>query len=322
MKNSQLLKVLKVACIFCMNLFPYTAKAIDYPIKPIEIVVPSSASGGTDALARLYAEAAKKHLSQSIIISNKPGAAGAIGMKSVMTAPPDGYKMAMVVAALAILPNIGQAQWTVDDFKYVAKLNDDPSAITVKADAPWKTIDEFIADAKRRPGEITVGNAGPGSIWHIAAAALEDKANIKLKHIPFQGSNPAVLALLGGHIDAVSVSPAEVATQVEAGKFKILTIMSDKRIKGYETIPTLKERKIDLSIGTWRGLTLPKDTPNEIVDILREATKKIILETSYIQGTEKSGLGTAYLDGPAFKVFVDSNYQYFKELAPKLDLNN
>jgi len=297
-------------------------KANDYPTKSIEIVVPSSASGGTDALARIYAEAAKKHLSQPILISNKPGAAGAIGMKSVMTASPDGYKIAMVVAALAILPNIGQTQWSMDDFKYVAKLNDDPSAITVKADAPWKTIDDFLADAKKRPGEISVGNAGPGSIWHIATAALEDKANIKLKHIPFQGSSPAVVALLGGHIDAVSVSPAEVAAQVSAGKFKILAIMSDTRIKGYESIPTLKERKIDLSIGTWRGLTLPKDTPTEIVDILREATKKIILEPSYIQGTERSGLGTAYLDGPDFRIFVDSNFRYFKELAPKLNLKN
>jgi tripartite-type tricarboxylate transporter receptor subunit TctC len=296
--------------------------AIDYPVKSIEIVVPSSASGGTDALARLYADAAKKHLSQPIVISNKPGAAGAIGMKSVMTAPPDGYKMAMVVAALAILPNIGQAQWTVDDFKYVAKLNDDPSAITVKVDAPWKSIDEFLADAKKRPGEISVGNAGPGSIWHIATAALEDKANVKLKHIPFQGSSPAVTALLGGHIDAVSVSPAEVAAQVNAGKLKILAIMSDKRIKGYESIPTLKERKIDLSIGTWRGLTLPKDTPNEIVDALRDATKKIIVEPSYIQGADRSGLGLAYLDGPDFKIFVDSNYLYFKELSPKLDIKN
>ena len=322
MKSNQFLKFLKLiyAVIFigCSG----ASLAIDYPVKSIEIVVPSSASGGTDALARLYADAAKKHLSQPIVISNKPGAAGAIGMKSVMTAPPDGYKMAMVVAALAILPNIGQAQWTVDDFKYVAKLNDDPSAITVKVDAPWKSIDEFLADAKKRPGEISVGNAGPGSIWHIATAALEDKANVKLKHIPFQGSSPAVTALLGGHIDAVSVSPAEVAAQVNAGKLKILAIMSDKRIKGYESIPTLKERKIDLSIGTWRGLTLPKDTPNEIVNALRDATKKIIVEPSYVQGADRSGLGLAYLDGPDFKIFVDSNYLYFKELSPKLDIKN
>jgi tripartite-type tricarboxylate transporter receptor subunit TctC len=322
MKSNQFLKFFKLIYAVIFMGFSGTSFAIDYPVKSIEIVVPSSASGGTDALARLYADAAKKHLSQPIVISNKPGAAGAIGMKSVMTAPPDGYKMAMVVAALAILPNIGQAQWTVDDFKYVAKLNDDPSAITVKVDAPWKSIDEFLADAKKRPGEISVGNAGPGSIWHIATAALEDKANVKLKHIPFQGSSPAVTALLGGHIDAVSVSPAEVAAQVNAGKLKILAIMSDKRIKGYESIPTLKERKIDLSIGTWRGLTLPKDTPNEIVDALRDATKKIIVEPSYIQGADRSGLGLAYLDGPDFKIFVDSNYLYFKELSPKLDIKN
>jgi len=322
MKRYQFLKFFKLIYTVIFMGCAGVSMAIDYPVKSIEIVVPSSASGGTDALARLYADAAKKHLSQPIVISNKPGAAGAIGMKSVMTAPPDGYKMAMVVAALAILPNIGQAQWTVDDFKYVAKLNDDPSAITVKVDSPWKSIDEFLADAKKRPGEISVGNAGPGSIWHIATAALEDKANVKLKHIPFQGSSPAVTALLGGHIDAVSVSPAEVAAQVNAGKLKILAIMSDKRIKGYEAIPTLKERKIDLSIGTWRGLTLPKGTPNEIVDALREATKKIIVEPSYVQGADRSGLGLAYLDGPDFKIFVDSNYQYFKELSPKLDIKN
>jgi tripartite-type tricarboxylate transporter receptor subunit TctC len=116
----------------------------------------------------------------------------------------------------------------------------------VRADAPWNTIEEFLAAAKKDSGKISVGNAGNGSIWHLAAAALEDKTGVKFNHLPFQGAGPAVLALLGGHIDAVAVSPAEVTTYVQAGKLKMLAVMADQRVKGFEKVPTLKERNIDL----------------------------------------------------------------------------
>lgn len=294
--------------------------ASGYPERPVEIVVPTSAGGGTDVLARVFSDAARKHLPQPFVIANRPGAAGAIGMKSVIAAPPDGYKVAMLIAAWSILPSLGEGNWTSGDLKYIARINEDPAAVTVRADAKWKTIDEFLADAKQRPGAISIGNVGVGSIYHFAAAALEDKTGLKFNHIPYQGAAPAVTALLGSHVDAVAVSPAEVSTQVAAGKFRVLAVMSEKRLKGFENVPTLKERNIPLAIGTWRGLAVPKGTPDNVVAVLREATRKTVNEPSFHEALDKSNLGYAYLEGPAFETFVETNFQYFKQLAGKLDL--
>ena len=191
-----------------------------YPNRAVELVVPSSAGGGTDSMARALSDVMRKHLAQPLVVVNKPGASGAIGMQDVLNAKPDGYKVCVVFAELAILPHMGQVKFSADDFTLIARLNADPSAITVKADAPWKTIEEFLAAARSAPGKLQVGNAGNGSIWHLAAAALEDRTQLKFNQIPFQGAAPAVQALLGGHVDAVAVSPGEVSAHVTAGDRK------------------------------------------------------------------------------------------------------
>lgn len=211
---------------------PIMAQSSDYPMRPIEILVPASAGGGTDVLSRAFAEAAKKHLPQPMVINNKPGASGAIGMGEMINAKPDGYKLCMVIVEITILPHLGLTKYTWEDFQPIARLNADPAAITVRADAPWNTIEEFLVASQKNPGAMKMGNSGNGSIWHLAHAALEDKAGVKFNPIPFQGAAPAVVALLGGHIDAVSVSPGEVAVHVAGGKLKILAIMSDQRING------------------------------------------------------------------------------------------
>ncbi|MDQ8000879.1 MAG: tripartite tricarboxylate transporter substrate binding protein, partial [Pseudomonadota bacterium] len=190
----------------------------DFPSKPIELLVPYQPGGGTDALARAFADASRKFIQQSIVVVNKPGAGGAIGWQEVINAKPDGYKLAVLTVELLTLPHLGLAKFKYDDFQPIAQLNADPAAITVKAEAPWNTIEEFLAEAKKKPDSVRVGNSGNGSIWHLAAAALEDKTGTKFNHIPFQGAAPAVLALMGGHIEAVAVSPAEVTTYVQAGK--------------------------------------------------------------------------------------------------------
>ena len=179
-----------------------------YPNRPIELIVPAGAGGGTDVLARAFAEAAKKHLPQPITVNNRPGASGMIGHGEMINARTDGYKLAVVFAEIVIVPHLGLSKLSFEDFTPIAQLNADPAAITVKADSPWKTLEEFVAASRAKPGEVKMGNSGNGSIWHLAHAALEDKVGIKLNPIPFGGAAPAVLALLGGHVDAVAVSPA------------------------------------------------------------------------------------------------------------------
>lgn len=292
----------------------------DFPNHTVELLVPYQPGGGTDGLARTFADASRKHMSQSMVIINRPGAGGAIGWTEVINAKPDGYKLAVLTVELLTLPHLGLAKFKYDDFQPIAQLNADPAAITVKADAPWNTIEDFLADAKKKPEEVRVGNSGNGSIWHLAAAALEDKTGTKFSHIPFQGAAPAVLALLGGHIEAVAVSPAEVTTHVQSGKLKMLMVMADQRVKGFEKIPTAKERGIDLSIGTWRGLGAPKNTPPEVMAKLREITAKTAAEPMMREAMDKQNLGYVYTDGAVFKETLARDNAYFKTLITKLNI--
>ena len=174
-----------------------SAQASDYPARPVELIVSAAAGGGTDVLARAFAESSKKHFSQPIIVVNRPGAASSIGFTEVANAKPDGYKLGVLTVNLAILPALNLTKVVVEDYIFIARLNNDPSAVTVRAEAPWKTIEEFLADAKKQPGQLKVGNAGMGDAWHVAAAALEEKTGTSFNHIPYQGGNPAVLSLLG-----------------------------------------------------------------------------------------------------------------------------
>jgi len=301
---------------------PAAAQARDFPTKPIELVVPFQPGGGTDALARAFADATRKHTTQSVIIVNKPGASGAIGWQDVINAKPDGYRLAVVTVEVTTLPHMGLAKFSYEDLTPIARLNADQAAITVRADAPWNTIEEFLAAAKKDSGKISMGNAGNGSIWHLAAAALEDKTGTKFNHTPFQGAGPAVLALMGGHIDAVAVSPAEVTTYVQAGKLKTLAVMAEQRVKGFDKVPTLKERNIDLVIGTWRGIAAPKNTPPEVVAYLKDLSKKAADEPAFREVLDKQNLGFSYADDVAFKANMAKDNAYFKTLMGKLDLKN
>ncbi len=307
-----------LSAAFCALATSASVYAQTFPNKPIELVVPYPAGGGTDVLARAFSVAAAKHFSQPLIVVNKPGAAGAIGWAEVLNGKEPGYKVALLATDLMVQPNMGYTKITYQDFTPIARLNYDPAAITVRADAPWKTVDEFLAAAKS--GEFRIGNGGNGSTWHLAAAAVEEKTGAKFNHIPFSGANPAALSLLGGHIEAITVSAAEVSNYVAAGKLRVLAVMSDARIKGFEDVPTLKERGLDIEVGTWRGLAVPKGTPQETVAILRAATAKTMQEPSIRETLDKQNMGYAYADGDAFGAAMAKDNAFFADLIHKLDL--
>jgi tripartite-type tricarboxylate transporter receptor subunit TctC len=309
------------AALACLGI-PAVHAQSDFPNRPIELVVPFQPGGGTDALARSFAEATRKHMPQSMIVVNKAGGSGSIGWQDVISSKPDGYRLAVVTVELTTLPHMGIGKFTYEDMQPIARLNADPAAITVRADAPWNTIEEFLAAARAKPGTVGVGNAGPGSIWHLAASALEEKTSTKFNHVPFQGAGPAVLALMGGHIDAVAVSPAEVTTYVAAGKLKMLAVMADQRVKNFEKVPTLKERNIDLSIGTWRGIAAPKGTPPQVVAYLKNLAQKAASEPAFRETLDKQNLGFSYADDVAFKAAMAKDDASFKVLINKLGIKN
>jgi tripartite-type tricarboxylate transporter receptor subunit TctC len=305
------------AAVLPMSLF---AQASAYPNRPIELIVPAGAGGGTDVLARVFADVARKHLSQPITVVNRPGASGMIGHGEMINAKPDGYKIAMVFAEIVIVPHMGLTKLSYEDFVPIAQLNADPAAVTVRTDAPWKTIEEFLAAAKEKNGTMSMGNSGPGSIWHLAAAAIEDKTGVKFNHIAFGGAAPAALSLLGGHLDAIAVSPGEVAAHVQGGKLRTLAVAADKRLKGFDSVPTFKERGLDISMGTWRGLGAPKGTPPDVLAILALAARKCADEPALKEGLERLSMGWSYADAETFRANMKRDNDYFKGLVGKLGL--
>ena len=310
-----------LAALAATGLMPGLAWAQSgYPNRPIELIVPAGAGGGTDVLARAFAEAAKKHLSQPFTVNNRPGASGMIGHGEMINAKPDGYKLAVVFAEIVIVPHLGLTKLSYEDFTPIAQLNADPAAITVRSDSPWKTLEEFLAASRAKPGELKMGNSGPGSIWHLAHAALEDKVGVKYNPIPFSGAAPAVLSLMGGHVDAVAVSPGEVAAHVQAGKLRTLAVMADKRLKGFDSVPTLKERGIDLSIGTWRGLAAPKGTPADVLAVLSDVARKSADEPVLKEALDRLSMGWAYADAETFRANMKRDNEVFKVLVPKLGI--
>lgn len=295
---------------------------LDFPKKPITMIVPHAAGGGTDATARALANAAEKHLGQSIGVVNKPGGGGAIGMTEGAHAAPDGYTITMITVELNTLHHLDLAPITYEDVAAVAQINFDPGAITVPIDAPYDTLEEFLDYAKEHPGEIRVGNSGPGSIWHLASASVEKATGVQFSHVPFDGANPAVTALLGGHIEAVSVSPAEVLQYVEAGELKTLAILSEERTDAMPDVPTIGELGFgEVAVGPWRGLSVPKDTPKEIVDYLSEVFLKAAQEEEFISFMESNGLGIVLRDADEFADYLARSDKEFGELISGLDLS-
>ncbi|EJU4278912.1 tripartite tricarboxylate transporter substrate binding protein [Escherichia coli] len=295
-------------------------QAASWPTKQIELVVPYAAGGGTDLVSRAFADAAKNHLPVSIGVINKPGGGGAIGLSEIAAARPGGYKIGLGTVELTTLPSLGMVRFKTSDFKPIARLNADPAAITVRADAPWNSYEEFMTYAKANPGKVRIGNSGTGAIWHLAAAALEDKTGAKFSHVPYDGAAPAITGLLGGHIEAVSVSPGEVINHVKGGKLKTLVVMADERMKTMPDVPTLKEKGVDLSIGTWRGLIVSQKTPQDVVDVLAKAAKETAEEPAFQDALQKLNLNYAWLDAASFQTQISEQEKYFDELLTRLGL--
>jgi tripartite-type tricarboxylate transporter receptor subunit TctC len=241
----------------------------------------------------------------------------------VVNAKPDGYKIVLSSTELTFLNYLGLAKFTYEDLVPIARLNADPAAVVVRADAPYATLEQFLAAARKPDSNMRVGNAGQGSTWHMAAAALAEKTGARFNHIPYPGGAPATMALLGGHIDAVTVSTAEVASYVEAGKLKVLAVMADKRVAGYDNVPTLKERNIDLSIGIWRGISAPKGTPPEVIAVLKAAVTKSVQEPIMRQTLEKLHFSTdTYADDATLLAVMAKESAQYKQLATRIAMKD
>ena len=300
--------MLATAVALAAGLFAAPAFAA-FPDKPVNVICPWTAGGGTDVLLRALSKEAEKVLGQTINVANQTGGAGAIGHNAIRAARPDGYTIGMITFELNSLPPQGLVPFTWKDFDPVMLINTDAAALTVRADAPYSTVRGFMDHARANPGEITIGNSAPGSVWHIAAGLAAEKTGVNVKHVPFNGAQPAVTALVGGHIKAVAVSVAEVRSQVQAGNLKILGVMSAERDKIFPNVPTFKEQGVDVQFATWRGLAFTKGVPAANRAKVADAYKKAFETKEFKDFAANAALTLNYQDSAAFTKFLDQNYK-------------
>jgi len=246
------------------------APAAAFPDKPLELTVLFGAGSAADLLARKLAELAGRDLGQPVAVVNRTGAGGALGYTWVKSQPADGYALVWNSNSVSTAYHAGNMKLDYSAFAGVTALTSEPVSLAVKADAPWKDIRELLAHAKAHPGQVRVGNSGRGSFTHLVAVALENRAGVKLTHVPF-GRELAVTTVLGDKIEASVQLPAEIMAQITGRQIRVLAVSGDKRLASLPDVPTLKESGVDLTMTLWRGVAVPKGTPQAVIARLERA---------------------------------------------------
>ncbi len=239
------------------------AEAPKYPTKAVEIIIPWDAGGATDVLFRALGNVFPKYAdNQQLIVKNVPGGGAAIGYTEAMKYKGDGYGIVAAASPMVSKIHMSAVKFDINTFAPVILIADNPCMIMVHKDSPYKDLKELLADAKKRPGAVTVGNGGSGGGTHLAALAFEHfVGDVKFKHVPFQGGGPQITAVLGKHVDAVMVSAPEGVPQAHAGQLRILGVFGEKRLAKFPNVATAKEQGVDFKFTMWRGVLAPKDTP-------------------------------------------------------------
>jgi tripartite-type tricarboxylate transporter receptor subunit TctC len=284
-----------------------------YPSRPVTIVIPFPPGGVADQTARPLAAALERQLGQPFVLRNVPAAAGAVGMAQVANARPDGYTLLMALSSISIIPEADklfnrQPAYAIEQLVPVARLAADPTVLVVRGDSPWRTLQDFIADARARPGAISFSSSGVYGTLHTAMAMFAAESSLNLRHVPFAGGGPAVTALLGGNVDALASGPGPVLAQIRAGQLRALANWGAERIASLPDVPTFRELgHRDVEFYIWAGLFAPTRTPAPIMTQLREAVRTATADPELVRTMNNIGSPLAYLDAPEFQAFWDAD---------------
>jgi tripartite-type tricarboxylate transporter receptor subunit TctC len=302
------------AILLLFGLNPLFAAAADepFPTRPISMVAPFPPGGQADLMARPTAAAMEKLLKSPVVVVNKTGAAGAVGMSFVAYSKPDGYTLLMALSSISIIPEADKLfdrkpTYTMDQFVPVGLISADPTIFVVRADRPWKSVKEFVEDAKKRPGQISYSSSGIYGTLHMAMELLIHAAGIELKHVPYNGAGPALTAILGGHVDCLASAPAVVLPHIKAGKLRPLAGWGSKRVEALPDLPTFKELGYDAEFYIWAGLFAPTGTPEPIMKKLRDTVRAAVQDPEFKSAMAKLETPIAYLDAPEFQKFWDKD---------------
>jgi len=294
-----------------------------YPTKPITMVVPFPPGGLADIVARPVADAMSRDLGQPVVIENRAGAGGGIGMAYAAKAPADGYTVLLALSSLTVIPEadavLGRAQmFAPNALRPLARFTADPTVLAVRADAPWKTAKDFIEDARLHPGAINYGSSGNYGTMHVPMEILAQNAGVKMTHVPYTGAGPAVVALLGGQIQAVSSGPATVLQQVKSGKLRVLAHWGNGRLETMPEVPSLKQAGYDAEYAQWSGLFIPAGTPEPVAQRLRSAARMAANDPKVKDVILNAGSPVLYLDAPEFEQYVQADARRMADVVKKI----
>src|SRR5437773_2073936 len=294
-----------------------------YPSKPVTMVVPFPPGGVADIVGRPLAAGMNHVLKQPVVVVNRTGAGGAVGMASVARAAADGYTLLMSLSSISIFPvsdriNGKPPAYELKDFAPVALVTADPTVLVVRADSRYKTLKDFADAAKTNPGKINYSSSGAYGTLHVAMEIFANAAGIKLFHIPYQGGGPAVTALLAGQVEASPQGPAAAIGQIKAGKMRALASWGSERLKLLPDIPTFKELGYDAEFYIWTGIFAPAATPPAVIQKLRAAVKDAATSEEFKAQMEKVSTPVAYLDAPEFQKYWDKDAARLKSALEKI----
>lgn len=289
-----------------------------YPERPVKLIVPWAAGGDTDSIFRPFTPHLQKHLGGTVVIANVTGASGTTGAREAKNSPPDGYTIYAVHDYIHSTYYTGVADVAYTDFEPICSVSSTPSILTASPKTKWSSFQELVADAKARPGQITVG-ATLGSTSHFFPALIEKAAGIKFKYVSYEGLAPRMNAILGGHIDLTDSNLTQKA-KVDAGQLKFLAVATEKRLAEAPSVPTLKELGVNVVYAVTRGLMAPRGTPADVLARLEEACRKATAEPKFAEDMAKQGTFVRFMDRKAYAEFLRQNDQLNKDLARDLGL--
>jgi len=299
------------------------ALAQGYPTKPITMVVPFPPGGVADTVGRPVAEAMSRYLKQSIVVENKGGAGGGIGMAQVAKSRPDGYTVLMALSSLVVLPEADKILqrpplFQINQLKPIARFTADPTVLVVRADSPWKSYAEFMAYVKTNPGRISFGSSGNYGTMHVPMEQLKVATSSFMLHVPYTGAGPAAMALLGGQIEALATGPASVKQHLASGRLRALAHWGDGRLAGLPDVPSFKELGVPIQYSQWSGLFVPAATPADVVEALRQASRFAAQDPRTVAALAAAGTSFMFQDAPDFERFVLNDAQEMSAVVARI----
>jgi tripartite-type tricarboxylate transporter receptor subunit TctC len=319
----RLVKTIALAALATANLFAASAQAA-FPERPITLIVPWAAGGGTDAVARQIAHMLERDLKQPINVVNRTGGSGVVGHQAIASAMPDGYTIGMITLEINMMHWVGLTQLTSDQFTPFAMMNSDAAAIHVKSDSPYKTVKELFAAIKAKPNGMTASGTGQGGSWHLALAGLmqaEGVAPNSIRWVPSTGAATALTDLAAGGVDFVSCSMPEAEALLKAGRLRSLTVMSPKRAANYPDVPSVEEATgHKWHKGVWRAIVGPKGMPADIAKRYEDLLKKVYDSAEYQEFMAKRGFDVTWMPSGEFAQFLKKDDAEIGEILKTLGL--